>query len=481
MNRRKNADTRRANHRPVRRRKPDKNSARQEKQLRRVLSAQDTIPYREMAKDGICRVHDNLYSKTIRFFDLNYQLAQAEDKDAIFEGWCEFLNYFDFTIHVQLSFVNHHSATLEFDHSIQIEPQHDQFDDLRQEYSNMLKEQLEKGNNGLVRTKYITFAIEADSIRIARPKLERIEADILNNFKVLGVVAYPLNGVERLRLMYEFFNPDSQTPFDFSYDMVLKSGMSTKDFIAPTSFRFRKARDFSMGDRLGAASYLQIIAPELSDRMLADFLDMDRDIMINMHIQSIEQSEAIKMVKSKVSDIQKMKIEEQKKAVRSGYDTAETSEEDSGEQLPENAPAIGQTLHVDGRSYEIESISALSKSVHLRDLDFQRENGYPISRVEPYSVVQGWLKEQAEPWIRDFKRRRQTDHRGWVQKAMEIPIIPYRIVRDDGDQFPNDILYDDGRLGRRHQDSASADGTCDAGNDAENLHQTGRKPDTGCH
>ena len=230
------------------------------------------------------------------------------------------MNYFDFTIHVQLSFVNHHSATLEFDHSIQIEPQHDQFDDLRQEYSNMLKEQLEKGNNGLVRTKYITFAIEADSIRIARPKLERIEADILNNFKVLGVVAYPLNGVERLRLMYEFFNPDSQTPFDFSYDMVLKSGMSTKDFIAPTSFRFRKARDFSMGDRLGAASYLQIIAPELSDRMLADFLDMDRDIMINMHIQSIEQSEAIKMVKSKVSDIQKMKIEEQKKAVRSGYD-----------------------------------------------------------------------------------------------------------------------------------------------------------------
>ena len=320
MNRRKNADTRRANHRPVRRRKPDKNSARQEKQRRRVLSAQDTIPYREMAKDGICRVHDNLYSKTIRFFDLNYQLAQAEDKDAIFEGWCEFLNYFDFTIHVQLSFVNHYSATLEFDHSIQIEPQHDQFDDLRQEYSNMLKEQLEKGNNGLVRTKYITFAIEADSIRIARPKLERIEADILNNFKVLGVVAYPLNGVERLRLMYEFFNPDSQTPFDFSYDMVLKSGMSTKDFIAPTSFRFRKARDFSMGDRLGAASYLQIIAPELSDRMLADFLDMDRDIMINMHIQSIEQSEAIKMVKSKVSDIQKMKIEEQKKAVRSGYD-----------------------------------------------------------------------------------------------------------------------------------------------------------------
>lgn len=326
MNRRKNTDRKAASRKPSTRNHrntvPSKQTqkAQQEKQRKRMLSAQATIPYREMAKDGICRVHDRLYSKTVRFFDLNYQLAQTEDKDAIFEGWCEFLNYFDFTIHVQLSFINHHSVVSEFEKSIQIEPQHDQFDDLRQEYADMLREQLQKGNNGLVRSKYITFSIEADSIREAKPKLERIEADILNNFKVLGVLAYPLNGVERLRLMYEFFNPDSQTPFDFSYDMVLKSGMSTKDYIAPTSFRFRKARDFNMGNRIGAASYLQIIAPELSDRMLADFLDMDRDLMINMHIQSIEQSAAIKMVKGKVSDIQKMKIEEQKKAVRSGYD-----------------------------------------------------------------------------------------------------------------------------------------------------------------
>ena len=323
MNRRKNTDRKAAARRAAsgrQRKAASIKQAQQEKQRRRMLSAQATIPYREMGKDGICRVHDHLYSKTIRFFDLNYQLAQTEDKDAIFEGWCEFLNYFDFTIHVQLSFINHHSVVSEFEKSIQIEPQHDQFDDLRQEYADMLREQLQKGNNGLVRSKTITFSIEADSIREAKPKLERIEADILNNFKVLGVLAYPLSGVERLRLMYEFFNPDSQTPFDFSYDMVLKSGMSTKDYIAPTSFRFRRARDFSMGDRVCSASYLQIIAPELSDRMLADILDMDRDLMINMHIQSIEQSAAIKMVKGKVSDIQKMKIEEQKKAVRSGYD-----------------------------------------------------------------------------------------------------------------------------------------------------------------
>lgn len=284
------------------------------------LSAQKSIPYREMARDGICRVQDKYYSKTIRFYDINYQLAQNEDKNAIFENWCDFLNYFDSTIHFQISFVNHHSSMKEFESVIQIKPQNDAFDDVRMEYAQMLKNQLAKGNNGLVRTKYITFGIEADNIREAKPKLERIEADILNNFKVLGVSAYPLNGKERLQVLYETFNPEEKVPFQFSYDQVLRTGLGTKDFIVPTSFVFKNGKDFMMGNTIGAVSYLQILAPELTDKMLAEFLDMDRNLIVNLHIQSLDQMKAIKLVKSKVTDINRMKIEEQKKAVRSGYD-----------------------------------------------------------------------------------------------------------------------------------------------------------------
>ena len=133
------------------------------------LSAQKSIPYREMARDGICRVQDKYYSKTIRFYDINYQLAQNEDKNAIFENWCDFLNYFDSSIHFQLSFINHHSNMKEFESVIQIKPRHDAFDDVRMEYAQMLKNQLAKGNNGLVRTKYITFGVEAENIREAKP------------------------------------------------------------------------------------------------------------------------------------------------------------------------------------------------------------------------------------------------------------------------------------------------------------------------
>lgn len=286
----------------------------------RNISAQNSIPYREMAKDGICRVQEKYYSKTIRFYDINYQLAQNEDKNAIFENWCDFLNYFDSTIYFQISFINHHGNMKEFESVIQIQPQNDAFDDVRMEYAQMLRDQLAKGNNGLVRTKYITFGIEAENIREAKPKLERIEADILNNFKVLGVSAYPLNGEERLQILYETFNPEEKVPFQFSYDRILRTGMGTKDFVAPTSFVFKEGKTFQMGNTIGAASYLQILAPELTDKMLAEFLDMNRNLIVNLHIQSIDQMKAIKLVKNKVTDINRMKIEEQKKAVRAGYD-----------------------------------------------------------------------------------------------------------------------------------------------------------------
>lgn len=295
-----------------------KQQGKQEKEKR--ATAQKTIAYKEMGRDGICRVRGNTYSKTIRFYDINYQLAQNEDKNAIFENWCDFLNYFDSTIHFQLSFINHKSSMKEYERIIRIRPQNDAFDDVRMEYAKMLKDQLAKGNNGLVKSKYITFSIEADSLKKAKPRLERIEMDILNNFKVLGVTAYPLNGEERLQILYETFNPDSGVPFQFDYKQLLKTGLTTKDFVAPTSFLFKSGKDFMMGDTIGAASYLQILAPELTDKMLAEFLDIDKDLMVNLHVQSVDQMKAIKLVKSKVTDINRMKIEEQKKAVRSGYD-----------------------------------------------------------------------------------------------------------------------------------------------------------------
>ncbi len=285
-----------------------------------AMSAQQTICYKAMYPDGVCRVTDKLYTKTMQFFDINYQLARNEDKNEIFENYCDFLNYFDHSISVQLSFLNQNVDMDEYQKMIEIPSQDDGFNDIRAEYMQMLKEQLAKGNNGLIKRKFITFGIEADDIRAAKQKLERIEADILGNFKALGAAAKPLSGLERLELLHSSFNEGTKEKFGFHWDLVHKTGLSSKDFIAPTSFDFRDSRTFKCGDTLGQVSFVQILAPELTDSMLKDFLDLDTSIAVNLHIQSIDQSEAIKMVKRKITDLDKMKIEEQKKAVRSGYD-----------------------------------------------------------------------------------------------------------------------------------------------------------------
>ena len=273
-----------------------------------------------MFPDGICRVTDSYYTKTVQFQDINYQLNQNEDKTAIFDGWCDFLNYFDSSVRFQLSFVNMSANKDNYARYITISPQGDDFDSIRLEYTQMLQNQLARGNNGLIKTKYLTFGVEADGLKAAKPRLERIETDILNNFKRLGVAAEPMNGMERLRLLHGMLHMDEQEPFRFSWDWLAPSGLSVKDFIAPSTFEFRTGRSFGVGRRIGCASFLQILAPELNDRMVADFLDMESSLIVSMHVQSVDQVKAIKTIKRKITDLQKMTIEEQKKAVRAGYD-----------------------------------------------------------------------------------------------------------------------------------------------------------------
>ncbi len=285
-------------------------------------SAQDSIPFDRMFPDGICRVNGSYYTKTIQFQDINYQLAQQEDQTAIFEEWCSFLNFFDSSIHFELSFMNMATDASDFEKMIRIPFRKDKFNGTRVEFSSVLKKQLSQGNNGLTKTKYLTFRIEADSMRLAKPRIQHVETDLLNHFRKMGVRARVLNGKERLRLMHDMFHlgEGENDKFSFDWKWLVGSGLSVKDFIAPTCFAFPKSRVFQMGGLYGSMSYLQITASDLSDQMLKDFLEMDSSQVITMHIQSVDQNKAIKQIKRTITELDRSKIEEQKKAVRAGYD-----------------------------------------------------------------------------------------------------------------------------------------------------------------
>lgn len=283
-------------------------------------TAQQSIPFQRMFEDGTCRVRSGYYTRTIQFQDINYQLAQQEDKTAIFEEWCSFLNFFDSSIRFELSFMDLSTDTESFERSICIPFQRDGFDDVRAEYSQMLRQQLAKGNNGLTKTKFLTFGIHGDSMRQVKPRLEHIQNDLLNNFHRLGVLAQPLNGAQRLKLMHDMFHMDGPSRFCFDWNDLAPSGLTVKDAIAPTAFAFKTSRTFQMGGIFGAASFLSITASDLSDQLLKDLLDMDSSQIVTMHIQSVDQNKAIKTVKRTITELDRSKIEEQKKAIRAGYD-----------------------------------------------------------------------------------------------------------------------------------------------------------------
>ena len=409
---------------------------------RAVVSAQQTIPYIAMHPDGVCQLPGGVYTKTLEYDDINYAVASTEDQSAIFSGWSGCLNYFDSSLPFQLSFVNRRSRNASR-YKVNIPAQEDDFNSIRGEFVEMLKGQIAKSNNGIERYKYITFGLPAESVAEARPRLGRVEADVMGNLKRLGVQSRPLDGRDRLGVLHGQMHPGGREPFRFAWRDIPKTGMGTKDFIAPDSLDFRQSRTFRVnytgypaksqdfvgrggaaeraspaargGARdvelattmWGAASYLQIMASELSDKLLAEILELDAELTVTMHIQTVDQLKAIKTIKGKISDIGRMKAEEQKKAVRAGYDMEIlppdliTFSKDAAELLSDlqsrnermflltftvvNLAPTRQRLEND-----VFTVSGIAQKYNcaLRRLDWQQEQGFVSSLVLGYNGIE---------------------------------------------------------------------------------------------
>ncbi len=397
-------------------------------------TSQQTIPLERMFPDGICRVGEDYYTKTIQFQDINYQLAQQEDKTEIFEEWCGFLNFFDSSVHFQLSFMNFATEVGDFEKKIAIPHQADRFNDVRDEYSGILLKNMQAGNNGLTKVKYITFGIHADSMKSAKPRLTHIEVDILNNFKRLGVIAETLNGAQRLELMHRQMHMGETGKFRFDWKYLVNSGLSVKDFIAPSSFEFPNGRYFKMGDTWCAMSFLSIDASDISDRMLADFLGMESSQIVTMHLQSVDQNEAIKTIKHTITELDRSKIEEQKKAVRAGYDMEiipsdlATYGKDAKALLKELQSQnermflltfivmnTGKTKEeLDNNIFQASSI-AQKHSCNLVRLDFQQEQGLVSTLPLAYNEVdiqRGMTTSSTAIFVPFTTQELFQDHRG---------------------------------------------------------------------
>lgn len=269
-----------------------------------------------MIEDGICWVDNCLWSKTFRFSDINYQIARRDDQVDIFASYMEALNYCDTSTALQVSIVNRKVSEEDFKNRVFFKMAGDQYDTLRRDYNGVLAEKSLEGQHHVARERYLTFCCEAESYEKAKQKLLRIEEDLSMSFKAMGCEVKPVSGLERLQLIYSCMKPRQMLTFE--YRQLLESSLTTKDYIAPNCLDFSSKTAYECDEYFGQTLILADYPATMSDKFISELSDLPIDLNITLHIRSVEQGEALDLVKKKIGFMNQQKVEEQKRNFESG-------------------------------------------------------------------------------------------------------------------------------------------------------------------
>ena len=294
-----------------------------QKEGRFPLTAQGTIPYKAMYRNGMCQHDGYSFSKTIAFEDINYELKDNEDKKTVFSKLSDLYNYFTEDTHVEMTYMNTRITPEEIRKALYILGQDDGYDELRDELSEILLDKERKGNKGIKKNRYLTYVIEEKDPELAAKKMKDVDSAVQENFKKAGLKArsHVLNGAERLKVLHSAMHPEGDDKFRFNWNVLSKDGLNTKDFIAPMSFRFPvNGKYFRMGDVFGNVSLLSLDCPLVDDRMITDILNIETPIIISIHLDPIDRVKAKKYIEKKNMQLNSSKIKEQKHASNEGYD-----------------------------------------------------------------------------------------------------------------------------------------------------------------
>ena len=299
-------------------------SARSIKKRRAPEKAADCLQYERMYESGICEVEPGLFSMTMAFTDVNFQLARQEEQKSLFTQYSEFLNYFDPDTHLQISLVTRRVDEAEFRRDTFLPLRGDSRDRYSEEMNRVISEKALQGQNGLIREKYITISLHEDDYRKAQVRLLKRAEDIQNLFKRMGSTVRRLSGIERLNLLHGITRPEEVMAF--SYDWLLaEDSITTKDFIAPSGYNWKPEHDdsravyndrYQFGEYYGKVLYLRDIAPQMKDNLLSLLSDLDFDNAISIHVDAVEQREAVEQVQKQLAYMQKEKGDGMVNAVR---------------------------------------------------------------------------------------------------------------------------------------------------------------------
>lgn len=263
---------------------------------------QQAIPIQCIWPDGIFKT-GKLYSKSFRFTDINYYIADRERKKDMFLNYSELLNAMDSGATAKITINNRRIDKEEFERSILLGMKEDGLDQYREEYNEMLRSKISETNNSIIRERYLTISVFKKSIDEARTFFSRVGTEVMSHLAKLSSVGEELDAGERLKIFRDFFREDEEPCVEFDLKVFAKSGHSFKDWIAPDSMEFYHDY-FKINDRYGRILYMQNYANYVKDSMISELCDLSRNLMLSIDILPVPTDEAVKEIQNKLLGIE---------------------------------------------------------------------------------------------------------------------------------------------------------------------------------
>lgn len=283
-------------------------------------STQDDLPYIADYEEGLFEVEPNHYSKCYEILDINYLTAKEEEADFIYKKWGEFLNYFSENVNVSIVIDNKTVSFEEQEQKVYFKYRGDKLDVHRKEMNRVLKKQMINGNNDILQSKYITVSIEASTPYEALLRFRKIDSEVINKLVTVGSNGRVLDTDERLSLLHDKMRKGREGQFAVDYNFLKEQGISSKDYVAPTSFIFKSKDHFMIEDTYYRCMYVNNLPANLTDEFISDMTRCNFPLMTNISIQPLNTDKTYRMINKQITGMEANKIEAEKKAIKAGYD-----------------------------------------------------------------------------------------------------------------------------------------------------------------
>lgn len=332
-------------------------------------STQDDLPYIADYEEGLFEVEPNKYSKCYLLKDINYLTAKEDEAISIFCKWGEFLNYFSEEMNIAVCIDNRIVSSNEQEQKVCYPLTGDSYDMHREEFNKILKRQMVAGNNDIQQTKYITVTIDADSPYEALLSFHKIDAEVINNLRKIGSNATVMSTDERLAMLHDKMRKGREGEFAVDYDFLKEQGVSSKDYVAPSSFWFKQKDYFMIEDTYYRCMFINNLPASLSDEFISDMTDCEFPVIVSLNIQPVAQDKALRIVKKQLTGMEANKIEAEKKAVRAGY-SPETISHDLKQSLAQAEELLDDMLNKNQKMFFVSLMVMASGNT----LDELKEN-----------------------------------------------------------------------------------------------------------